>query len=102
MFSTTTLVAMQMFYVKHWSAIAAIAFLLFFGFLDGEVHYPYLLSITHRLLGLFWGAAVQKIPHVRRIFHVELSPAHPLFVGRVGYSHVGHGPHAFHALLDVG
>lgn len=35
MFSTSTLIAVQMFYVKHWPAIAAIAFFLFYGFVDG-------------------------------------------------------------------
>ena len=36
MFSTTTLIAIQMFYVKHWPVIVAIGFFLLFGFFDGE------------------------------------------------------------------
>ena len=35
MFSTSTIIAVQMFYVKHWPAIVAIAFFLFYGFVDG-------------------------------------------------------------------
>ena len=37
MFSTTTLIAIQMIYVKHMSPLIAIVFFLFFGFLDGQI-----------------------------------------------------------------
>jgi KUP system potassium uptake protein len=47
MFVTTTLIAIQIPYVKHLPWFLAIAWLLFFGFLDG----------------LFWGAAITKVPH---------------------------------------
>ncbi|KAF8267918.1 potassium transporter [Lactarius quietus] len=47
MFTTTVLIALQMRYVKHLPIILSILFLGFFGFLDG----------------LFWGAALKKIPH---------------------------------------
>lgn len=47
MFSTTTIISMQMIYVKHWPIVIAVAFFLTFGFFDG----------------LFWGAALTKIPH---------------------------------------
>lgn len=47
MFVTTVLIALQMHYVKHLPAILAVGFLGIFGFLDG----------------LFWGAALKKIPH---------------------------------------
>ncbi|KAI0061789.1 potassium transporter [Artomyces pyxidatus] len=46
MFSTTVLIAFQMRYIKHLPVIVALAFFLFFGFLDG----------------LFWGAALKKVP----------------------------------------
>jgi len=46
MFSTTILIAIQMRFVKHWHLAVAIAFFCIFGFLDG----------------LFWGAALKKIP----------------------------------------
>ncbi|KAF9644319.1 potassium transporter [Thelephora ganbajun] len=47
MFSTSTIIAVQMFYVKHWPIIVALVFFLFFGFFDG----------------LFWGASLRKVPH---------------------------------------
>ncbi|OSX64573.1 hypothetical protein POSPLADRAFT_1073955 [Postia placenta MAD-698-R-SB12] len=46
MFTTTLLIALQIKYVKNLSVIVAVAFLLFFGFLDG----------------LFWGASLRKVP----------------------------------------
>lgn len=47
MFSTTVLIAVQMKFVKHWHALVALGFFIVFGFLDG----------------LFWGAALKKVPH---------------------------------------
>ena len=47
MFVTTTMIALQIPYVKHKPWILAVAWLLFFGFLDG----------------LFFGAALRKVPH---------------------------------------
>ena len=38
MFSTTTLIAVQMVYVKHWPIVIAVAFFLFYGFVDGALH----------------------------------------------------------------
>ncbi|KAE9408952.1 potassium transporter [Gymnopus androsaceus JB14] len=46
MFSTSVLLAVQMYYVKKWPIIIAIAYFLVFGFFDG----------------LFWGAALKKVP----------------------------------------
>lgn len=46
MIATTTLIAFQIKLVKHESIILAIAFFIFFGFLDG----------------LFWGASYRKVP----------------------------------------
>ncbi|KAJ4482322.1 potassium transporter [Lentinula aciculospora] len=47
MFSTSLLLAVQMVYVKRWSIVVAVAYFLIFGFFDG----------------LFWGAALKKVPH---------------------------------------
>lgn len=47
MIVTTTLIAVQIFAIKQLPLIVAIAFFLFFGFLDG----------------LFWGASLKKVPH---------------------------------------
>ncbi|KAH8091688.1 potassium transporter [Cristinia sonorae] len=46
MFTTTVMIALQIKYVKGWSTLLAVAFLLVFGFFDG----------------LFWGAALKKVP----------------------------------------
>ena len=46
MIVTTTLIFVQIPYVKHRSWFLAVAWLLFFGFIDG----------------LFWGAALRKVP----------------------------------------
>ncbi|TFK33003.1 potassium transporter [Crucibulum laeve] len=47
MLSTSVLLAVQMFYVKHLPLTLAIAYFISFGFFDG----------------LFWGAALKKVPH---------------------------------------
>ena len=47
MFVTTTMITLQIPFVKHKPWILAVAWLLFFGFLDG----------------LFFGAALEKVPH---------------------------------------
>ncbi|KAK7685797.1 hypothetical protein QCA50_011143 [Cerrena zonata] len=46
MFATTILISIQIRYVKHQPLVLAVAFLLAFGFFDG----------------LFWGAALKKVP----------------------------------------
>ena len=67
MLVTTILIAIQMRYVKYWPAVSGVAFLVFFGFLDGQrIHAS--SSGPTRLIArlpaaLFWGAALQKIPH---------------------------------------
>lgn len=38
MFSTTTLIAVQMIYVKHWPVVVAVGFFLLYGFIDGTFH----------------------------------------------------------------
>ncbi|KAG6828165.1 hypothetical protein H0H92_008933 [Tricholoma furcatifolium] len=47
MFSTSILLAVQIYYVKRWSIFIAVGYFLVFGFFDG----------------LFWGAALKKVPH---------------------------------------
>jgi len=47
MLSTTILLTVQMLWVKHLPVVVALSYLLAYGFFDG----------------LFWGAAVRKIPH---------------------------------------
>ncbi|KAJ7486154.1 potassium transporter [Mycena galericulata] len=46
MFSTTILLAVQMRWVKHWPAVVALGYFIFYGFIDG----------------LFWGASLKKVP----------------------------------------
>jgi len=46
MFSTSILIAVQIYYVKHLPAVLALAYLLIFGFFDA----------------LFWGASFKKVP----------------------------------------
>jgi len=65
MFSTTVLLAVQMRYVKHLPVVIAIGYFVIYGFLDGEysLHlFPCLMSLTMRCEGLFWGAALKKVP----------------------------------------
>ena len=38
MFSTSTLIAVQMIYVKHWPVVVAVGFFLLYGFIDGTFH----------------------------------------------------------------
>jgi KUP system potassium uptake protein len=38
MFSTTTIIAIQMIYVKRWPVVVAVVFFLLYGFLDGAFH----------------------------------------------------------------
>ena len=42
MFSTSILLSISMYYVKHWHWIVSVIFVLFFGFFDGKFDY-YLL-----------------------------------------------------------
>jgi KUP system potassium uptake protein len=86
MIVTTTLIFVQIPYVKHLSWFLALAWVLFFGFIDG----------------LFWGAALRKVP---------LGAWVPLLVGFVVcVSILKWSPqkaypcsqHNLHGLLDVG
>ena len=71
MITTTVLIAVQFKYVKGLPAWFGLLFFLTFGFFDGKAkicsecaqHSPahyFTLAIS---LGLFWGAALRKIPH---------------------------------------
>lgn len=64
MFTTTTLIALQMKFVKRWPTIVPIVFFVVFGFFDGALRNLLSLSNTHDLdiVGLFWGAALKKVP----------------------------------------
>lgn len=66
MLVTTILIAIQMRYVKYWPAVSGVAFLVFFGFLDGQQTHAlsssFMRLITRLLAALFWGAALKKIP----------------------------------------
>ena len=103
MFSTSTIIAIQMVYVKHLPIIIAVAFFLTFGFFDGEFQSASLslLPVSHRFLGLFWGASLKKIPQVRAFF-TSACPQLMQHAGRMGSSHVGLDHDVDHALLDVG
>lgn len=46
MISTSVLLAVQMYYVKHWPIAAGLAYFVLYGFIDG----------------LFWGASLKKVP----------------------------------------
>ena len=71
MFVTTTMITLQIPYVKHKPWILAVAWLVFFGFLDG----------------LFFGAALEKVPHgawIPLLIGVVLC----VFVPCEGYDHL--------------
>lgn len=53
-------------------------------------------------LGLFWGASLRKIPHVRYFFYVKFSWVDITYVGCLGSSHAGLNPDVVHAILDMG
>lgn len=63
MITTTFLIALQFKYVKGLSALLGVAFFLVFGFFDGaKAFYFFCEFILNLCTGLFWGAAVRKIP----------------------------------------
>lgn len=63
MITTTFLIALQFKYVKGLPALLGVAFFLFFGFFDGEkAFYTLWKPSSVNCAGLFWGAAVRKIP----------------------------------------
>lgn len=62
MFSTTVLIAIQMKFVKQLPIAVALAFFLVFGFLDGELFKIEVNDDADSRKGLFWGAALKKIP----------------------------------------
>ena len=58
--------------------------------------------VSHTFLGLFWGASLRKIPHVRYFFYVKFSWVDMTYVGCLGSSHAGLNPDVVHAILDMG
>lgn len=102
MFSTTTIIAIQIIYVKRWSVIVAIAFFLFFGFFDGEINPTSLALVPHTFLGLFWVASLKKIPQVCHVPRFGFSLADKMHAGRMGHSPLRRGPDGVHAFLDMG
>ena len=63
MFTTSVLISIQMRQVKRLPVIVAIAFFIFYGFIDGRCRS---LSRKRWLTlhpGLFWGASLRKVPH---------------------------------------
>lgn len=71
MITTTVLVAVQFKYVKGFSPWFGLLFFLTFGFFDGETqlsivcahHGSFVAFVLPSSIGLFWGAALRKIPH---------------------------------------
>ena len=62
---------------------------------------PYRSFPSHWFLGLFWGAALKKVPHVRRVIR-KVSFADREYAGCMGSSHAGLDRDVVYALLDVG
>jgi KUP system potassium uptake protein len=66
MIVTTSLLAIQIPYVKRLPAVLGFAFFIFFGFIDGKTitmfRIGYMLT-TFKRIGLFWGASLTKVPH---------------------------------------
>ncbi|KAG6833454.1 hypothetical protein H0H87_006821 [Tephrocybe sp. NHM501043] len=61
MFSTSLLIATQIYYVKGWPIVLAIGYFLTFGFFDVPcIGTKFDLG---RETGLFWGASLKKVPH---------------------------------------
>jgi KUP system potassium uptake protein len=65
MISTSTLVAVQMRYVKRLPILVAVSFFIFYGFIDGA-HLIFIvllgLCTDWMIEGLFWGASLRKVP----------------------------------------
>lgn len=65
MFSTSVLIAIQMYYIKNLPLIIALGYMITFGFFDG-MSLPFsniAFGLMNVVLGLFWGAALKKVPH---------------------------------------
>lgn len=68
MFSTSWLIAVQIYYVKRLPIIIALMYFIPFGFFDGKllisVTLPFWISdCICTTIGLFWGAGLKKVPH---------------------------------------
>ena len=64
MFSTSVLIAIQIYYVKHLPVVLAVGYLLVFGFFDGLVllSKPIFFHSFFLASALFWGASFNKVP----------------------------------------
>jgi len=62
MFSTTTLIAIQMIYVKHWPAAIAAVFFLLYGFIDGVPHQTSLCLRFSQMSRFVLGSIIEKGP----------------------------------------
>ena len=91
MITTSVLIAIQFKYVKGLPWWLGLAFFLAFGFFDGMCTTPYACDISFFLffffsflknwlmtflIGLFWGAALRKVPHGAWV---------PLMIGAILY-----------------
>lgn len=63
MLSTSILLGISMFYVKRLNWIYAVGFVLIFGFFDGKRESLPTKQSHKSRPGLFWGAALKKVPH---------------------------------------
>ena len=58
--------------------------------------------VSYRVLGLFWGASLRKIPYVCLVFYARFSSADTIHAGCLGSSHAGLNPDGVHGVLDMG
>ncbi len=63
MLSTSILLGISMYYVKHLNWIFAVGFVCIFGFFDGKRESLSTKQFHKSLPALFWGAALKKVPH---------------------------------------
>lgn len=103
MFSTTTIIAIQMVYVKHLPIILAIAFFLPFGFFDGEVNRTRLFLPFSLVPRFVLGSSVEEGPtRTSRFLRRCRIIINRTTAGRMGSTHVGHDRNVVYALLDMG
>ena len=91
MFSTSVLIAIQIRAIKHLPIILGVVYFLTFGFFDG-MFFLYLqqIFVLNIPIALFWGAALNKVPHGGWV---------PLLIGiilSVHFSFVAIGSHYFY------
>jgi len=104
MFSTTTLIAVQMIYVKHWPIVVAVAFFLFYGFIDGVFIPSYLVVPSFLMIARYILGSIFKEDPIRtlRFFCAGFLSTDTIYVGCLGPSHAGLNIDDTDALLDMG